>query len=246
MTEKQAELLLAAVISARATSFVFNKLVLGSLGAFDLLACRFLLAFVLLAVLFWKKLRHISGKALLHGAVLGTLLFLTLTAELTALKTTDSSMVSLLENTAIILVPLLEAAAIIATDRFSHHDDPLTVGIVQVGVLGLLALLAACCFETPRLPQTGMEWGMVLGSLAIVCTGFGFTLQPVAQSHTNAERAGLFCALSPACATLFGAVLLHEKITLLGAAGILLILSSLLLPHLMKGKRSHEVQGDPV
>lgn len=291
MTEKRAELLLAAVISARATSFVFNKLVLGSLGTFDLLACRFLLAFVLLAVLFWKKLRHISGKALLHGAVLGTLFFLTLTAELTALKTTDSSMVSLLENTAIILVPLLEAvllrlptlvslasagvavlgvalltvqtggftggvgygllaallyaAAIIATDRFSHHDDPLTVGIVQVGVLGLLALLAACCFETPRLPQTGMEWGMVL-ALAIVCTGFGFTLQPVAQSHTSAERAGLFCALSPACATLFGAVLLHEKITLLGAAGILLILASLLLPHLMKGKRSHEVQGDPV
>lgn len=292
MTEKRAELLLAAVISARATSFVFNKMVLGTLGTFDLLACRFLLAFILLAVLFWKRLRHISGKALLHGAVLGTLFFLTLTAELTALKTTDSSTVSLLENTAIILVPLLEAvllrwlptlvalasagvavlgvalltvqtggftggvgygllaallyaAAIIATDRFSHHDDPLTVGIVQVGVLGLLALIAACCFETPRLPQTGMEWGMVL-ALAIVCTGFGFTLQPVAQSHTSAERAGLFCALSPACATLFGAVLLHEKITLLGAAGILLILSSLLLPHLMKGKKSHEIQGDPV
>lgn len=86
---------------------------------------------------------------------------------------------------------------------------------------------------------------MVL-ALAIVCTGFAFTLQPVAQSHTSAERAGLFCALSPACATLFGAVLLHEKITLLGAAGILLILSSLLLPHLMKGKKSHEIQGDPV
>lgn len=37
MTEKRAELLLAAVISARATSFVFNKLVLGALGTFDLL-----------------------------------------------------------------------------------------------------------------------------------------------------------------------------------------------------------------
>ena len=48
MTEKRAELLLAAVISARATSFVFNKLVLGALGTFDLLACRFLLAFILL------------------------------------------------------------------------------------------------------------------------------------------------------------------------------------------------------
>lgn len=287
MTEKRAELLLAAVISARATSFVFNKLVLGQMDTFNLLACRFLLAFVVLAVLFWKRLRALSGKTLLHGAVLGLLFFLTLTAELTALKTTDSSTVSLLENTAIILVPLLEAVllrrlpsvvslasagaavlgvalltvqtggftggvgfgllsallyavAIIATDRFAHHDDPLTVGIVQVGALGVLALAASCCFETPHLPQTGMAWGMVL-ALAVICTGFGFTLQPVAQSHTSAERAGLFCALSPACATLFGAALLHEKITLLGAAGIALILSSLLLPHLMKGKNDHEV-----
>ncbi len=68
--------------------------------------------------------------------------------------------------------------------------------------MGLLALIApARRFETPRLPQTGMEWGMVL-ALAIGCTGFGFTLQPVAQSHTSAERAGLFRALGPACATL--------------------------------------------
>ena len=59
--------------------------------------------------------------------------------------------------------------------------------------------------------------------------------------------AGLFCALSPTCATLFGAVLLHEKITLLGAAGILLILSSLLLPHFIKGKKCHdEVQSSPL
>lgn len=292
MTEKRAELLLAAVISARATSFVFNKLVLGQMDTFNLLACRFLLAFAVLAALFWKRLRTADGKTLLHGAVLGLLFFLTLTAELTALKTTDSSTVSLLENTAIILVPLLEAVllrrlpsavslasagtavlgvalltvqtggftggvgfgllsallyavAIIATDRFAHHDDPLTVGIVQVGVLGVLALAASYCFETPHLPQTGMAWGMVL-ALAVICTGFGFTLQPVAQSHTSAERAGLFCALSPACATLFGAVLLHERITLLGAAGIALILSSLLLPHLMKGKKNHEISGDPL
>ena len=31
-----------------------------------------------------------------------------------------------------------------------------------------------------------------------------------------------------------------------GAAGIALILSGLLRPRLMKGKKSHEIQGDPV
>ena len=62
MSEKRAELLLACVIIARSTSFVFNKLGLGTMTAFNLLAVRFLLAFVLLALLFWKLLRHISRR----------------------------------------------------------------------------------------------------------------------------------------------------------------------------------------
>ena len=45
MSEKRAELLLACVIIARSTSFVFNKLGLGTMTAFNLLAVRFLLAF---------------------------------------------------------------------------------------------------------------------------------------------------------------------------------------------------------
>ena len=295
MTEKRAELLLAGVIVARSTSFVFNKLGLGTMTAFNLLAVRFLLAFALLALLFGRRLRGVSRRTLGHGALLGGVYFLVMSCEMFALKTVNSGTVSLLENMAILFVPLLESAltrtvpkpvtlvsaaaalvgvamltsgggafhigmgecvaltaavlyacGIIATDRFTHRDgDGFSLGILQVGFLGGYALLASLLFESPRLPQTGSEWGIIL-ALAIVCTGFGYTLQPVAQSHTTAQRAGLFCALSPSFATIFGAVLLHERITPLGAAGILLILGSLLLPHLMKGKESHEIQGDPV
>lgn len=49
MKEKQAEILLAAVITARATSFIFAKWCLADLDTFNLLAVRFLLAFLLLA-----------------------------------------------------------------------------------------------------------------------------------------------------------------------------------------------------
>ena len=194
------------------------------------------------------------------------------------LADTSDSTVSLLENTAIILVPMAEAvlrhklpkavtavsalvaiggvalltgqsggftpgmvlavmaavlyaAAIITTDRFSHEDDPLTLGIVQVGTLGLLALVSSFVFEAPHLPQSGTQWLMIAG-LAVICTGFGFTLQPVAQSHTTAQRAGLFCALSPACATLLGAAVLREHISVMGMCGIALILLSLLVPQL--------------
>ena len=58
MKEKQAEILLAAVITARATSFIFAKWCLADLDTFNLLAVRFLLAFLLLGVLSCRCLRR--------------------------------------------------------------------------------------------------------------------------------------------------------------------------------------------
>lgn len=294
MSEKRAELLLACVIIARSTSFVFNKLGLGTMTAFNLLAVRFLLAFALLALVFYRKLRHVGRRTLLRGALLGGLFFLIMSGEMFSLRTVNSGTVSLLENMAILFVPLMESAisrrlprpatllsaavalvgvalltsaggafrigvgecialctalvyacAIITTDRLSHRDDALVLGILQVGFLGFYALIGALLFESPRLPQTGSEWGIVL-MLAIVCTGFGYTLQPVAQSHTSAQRVSLFCALSPMFAAIFGALLLKEKITVWSGLGMLLILGSILLPHFLKGDKRHDIQDGPV
>ncbi len=287
MTKSQAEILLAAVILSRATSYLFTKMGLQSLGVFNLLAVRFLLAFLLLTLIFSKNLRRLPARTVLHGAILGGVFFLVMTLELTALKTTDTSKVSFLENTAIIFVPLIEAllfrrfpkavsvlsalsalcgvalltlsdgvfrfapgellalcaallyaTAIILTDRFSHRDEALLLGIVQVGSLGLYALVASLVFESPRLPTSAVEWGAVL-MLAVVCTGFGFTLQPVAQSRLDVERAGLFCALNPAFASVLGVVFLSEPVTTTGVLGAAFILLSLLIPHLAPTVRRH-------
>ena len=233
VTRTQAELLLATVIVARSTSFLCSKILMQGLDPFNLMAVRFLLAFVLLAVLFRKRLAHLSPATLLRGFLLGLSFFAVMTAELFGLRLTDSSTTSFLENTAIVFVPILEAIllrrfprpiviastlitmagiglltldngpiswqggeplcilaailytiAIILTDRLSHEDDPLVLGILQVGTMGMLALIATTLFESPRLPATGLEWGAVLW-LTVVCSGFGFTFQPVAQSGTT-------------------------------------------------------------
>ena len=102
MSEKRAELLLACVIIARSTSFVFNKLGLGTMTAFNLLAVRFLLAFALLALVFYRKLRHVGRRTFLRGALLGGLFFLIMSGEMFSLRTVDSGTVSLLENMAIL------------------------------------------------------------------------------------------------------------------------------------------------
>ena len=52
------ELLLIAVIAARATSFIFSKMILESLAPFNLLAVRFIIAFVLLARRRHRRLYH--------------------------------------------------------------------------------------------------------------------------------------------------------------------------------------------
>lgn len=285
MRDKKYELLLAAVIAARATSFIFSKMVLADMDVFNLLAIRFLMAFALLLLVFPRKLPHIRRRELAAGAVVGALYFAVMACELTALKTTDTSTVSLLENCSIILVPLFEAcllrkapdraallsactamlgvfcltaqlgslsrgmafsllaaalyaAAILVTARVTHRaSDPLCIGIVQVGTMGLLALGASFAFETPHLPAQASEWEMI-ALLAVVCTGFGFTLQPVAQSRVSAERAGLFCAINPAIASVLGAAVLHEHFGLLSAAGLLLILLSIALPYLKPARRA--------
>lgn len=86
MTQKRAEILLASVIAARATSLLFSKIAMNGMGIFNLLAARFLMAFVLLAVVFFKRLRHIKRHTLVRGAIMGGLFFLMLSTELTGLK----------------------------------------------------------------------------------------------------------------------------------------------------------------
>ena len=281
-SRRTSELLLALVIMARATSYLFSKLILGGMGVFNLLGVRFALAFALLAPLFFRRLRAMDRKTLLGGMAMGGLYFLVMTAELSGLKRTDSSTVSFLENTAIVWVPLLSAAlsrraperrtllsaglclagvglltlggkmgfgageicclaaallyaaAIIVTDRLTHHGiDALAAGVVQVGTIAVLSLAASLLTETPRLPAGAAEW-IGIGLLAVVCTGFGFTLQPVAQSGTTAERSGMFCALNPLVASVLGVAFLRETLTAQGLAGMGLILGGILLGSLRR------------
>ena len=56
MSERKAEVLMMAAIIACSTSFVFSKMGLSTMGAFNILAARFLLAFILLFALLGKKM----------------------------------------------------------------------------------------------------------------------------------------------------------------------------------------------
>ena len=124
---------------------------------------------ILQFVIFQKKLKG-ADAARIALAVFG-IAFLTLGASGGLLR---SGCVYLLGSA------IFYASAILLTNSASRKGDPLMVGIVQVFTIGFLSLILSLLLEQPRLPQSGPEWGMILG-LAIICSGFGFTLQPVAQ-----------------------------------------------------------------
>jgi drug/metabolite transporter (DMT)-like permease len=122
------------------------------------------------------------------------------------------------------------ALSVIVTDTLSKRDDAIALGVIQVAVMALCSIGAALLTETPTLTAPSDVWGNVL-YLAVVCSVFGFAIQPYAQSGTTSDRASLFLAITPATATVLGVVFLHETLTWLGAIGVALILSSFFLAN---------------
>ena len=276
-------LLMAGLTIARGSSFLMSKALLGSMEPLCLLGLRFLLAFLILFFLFFRKVVSVIRKdpRILGAALLlGGTYFICMAAELIGLQYTTASTCSFLENSAIVIVPVLEAlllrrfpkpviafstiitfigiglivlrgsifggigigeilcmvaalmyaAAIIITDRLSKKHEPMTLGILYVGFMGLMGMIASFIFEAPHLPQTGGQW-LALVALAVLCTAFGFTMQPVAQKPLSSETTGIICALNPLTTAVLGWLLLGESLGTAGIAGAVLILGGIILPN---------------
>jgi len=274
---RRAEYLLAGIIIARSTSNLCSKIALKSIGPFSLMSIRFVITFVLLLPLFMSRLKRFQPAIVTKALLLGTVFFAEMSAETFALRQTDISTAALLVNSAIVLVPLMEAGLrrrlpramelagalttfcgigflafqngqltwqggealcilsafgyasyIILTDRLSQDEDPLLLGICQIGFLAIYSSAAALLSKTTQFPDSGEVWIAILW-LAVVCTGFGLTLQPVAQRYTSAERTAIFCALNPLTASILGYIFLKEEFGLPSLLGAALILMGILL-----------------
>lgn len=277
-TQRGAEMFLLMVITLRSTSLLFGKIGLRTMTPETMLALRFMLAFAILLVIFRKKLAKIDRETFRHGMIIGFFFFMTMMFETTGLDMTDSSTTSFIENTAIILVPLVNAIlvkklpgaaafasgavaligvglitlgggstgfsrgqimcigsaifytlTIIVTDRYSKVDDAAMLGVLQVGFIAVASTISALLNGGITVPTDRASWGALI-FLAIVCTCFGFTLQPVAQKNVSVEKAGLFCAVNPLVTAILGAAFLGERLGPNGLAGGALILASIVIP----------------
>lgn len=128
----------------------------------------------------------------------------------------------------VILAALTYGVCILATDRVSGKGDPLTIGIVQLGFMGLANLFGALFTGELRLPSTRTEWTMIL-LLALLCSCFGFAFQPLGQKYLPAETAAVFTVINPLTASILGLIAAGEDLGWAKLTGYGLILVSLIL-----------------
>ena len=122
------------------------------------------------------------------------------------------------------------AVDLLLTDRAVRHPevDPLQLGVLQLGVVGVIMLALTCLLEEPHLPPTPQTWGAAL-FLAVFCTGIAFVIQSVQQQHTSASHVGLIFTLEPLFSAIVAYFFAHEVLGLRGYIGAALMMLSLVL-----------------
>ena len=198
MSSTSARILLIAVFIARGTSFLFSKTLMQSLPPMSII-----LAFLILAIIFHKKLLHCDRNSFRGGVILGALYTLCMIFEMFGLRHVDTGVSSLVENMAIVMVPVFTAVltrtlpkkltmfcaflavlgvgflsltqhsssgshtgmiltilaavtyavCIMATEKVSRDADPVTIGIIQLGTMGVLSLIASFIAGDFGMPQ---------------------------------------------------------------------------------------------
>ncbi|MER2126248.1 DMT family transporter [Solibacillus sp. FSL H8-0523] len=107
MSIKKANFLLVLVTVAWGASYLFTKTAVAELAPFTLIAYRFLLAFFITALVFWKQIKKTNKETILASAVQGFLMAVVCILFAYALRVTEASVAGFLIATTVIIVPML-------------------------------------------------------------------------------------------------------------------------------------------
>lgn len=109
MTIIKANLIMLLATLVWGSSYIFTKMGLGSLEEFNLIALRFLIAFVIASAIFYKRMININRKLIAYAFILGLSLFSMFAALTFGVKHTTASNAGFLISLTVIFVPILSS-----------------------------------------------------------------------------------------------------------------------------------------
>lgn len=285
--QRKADLLLVMVTAFWGVSYFLMDLCLTDLQPLTLNAFRFLLSFVLLAVVFFPKMRQISPQTWKYSLLVGLCLAAVYVCCTYGVLYTSISNAGFICALPVVTTPVLQflflgkkpdrrlfvvlvlctiglalltlneafrpalgdiiclgtalfyAIDLILTEKAVGlpEVDPLQMGVLELGVVGVIMLALSLLLEQPHLPSSPAIWGSAL-FLAVFCTGIAFVVQTVQQQYTTASHVGLIFTLEPLFSAIVAYFLADEVLTPRGYLGAALMMSSLVLMEILPGSKT--------
>jgi drug/metabolite transporter (DMT)-like permease len=113
---------------------------------------------------------------------------------------------------------------------------PVTVTVICFATTAVLSGLGAPIFETPNLAAIGDGW-IEIAYAGILSTAVAFTLQAVGQQYVPPANAAIILSAEGLFAALGGAVVLGERLPLIGYAGAALLFLAIVMVELVPALR---------
>ncbi len=125
---------------------------------------------------------------------------------------------------------------ILVIDYVSPKADGVVISCAQFFTAGILSVMAAMVFETPKMSSILAAWAPVVYAGVMSC-GVGYTLQVVAQKNTDPVLASLILSLESAFSLLAGWVILGQKLSPKELSGCVLVFAAIILAQIPVGKK---------
>ena len=131
----------------------------------------------------------------------------------------------------LLVCALLFAVHILVVDHFAPKTDPVALSMLQFAACAVFSAVIALMTE-----QTGWEamweakWSIAYAG--VLSSGVAFTLQVVAQKHTNPTVASLLMSMESVFSCICGWIILHDALNGLELVGCGLMFAAVILAQL--------------
>lgn len=122
-------------------------------------------------------------------------------------------------------------AHILIIDYFTRYVDSVELSCVQFAVTTVISAACAFIFETPNISGLS-QCVLPLLYCGIFSSAIAYTLQIIAQKDANPTIVSILLSLESVFATISGAIILHEKMSMPEYIGCILMFSAVLIAQL--------------
>jgi drug/metabolite transporter (DMT)-like permease len=174
----RADLFLLAITAIWGSSFILMKNVLQHIPAFAYLSLRFIIASVVLVVIFHRSFRHMNRRALKYGCIIGLMLFGGMALQVSGLYYTTASNSAFITGLNVVMVPVVSAMLL------KKKPDRSSVAGVALAFAGLFFLTG------------GLDFHFNLGDFLTLLCAVCFTLQIIfIDKFTNDQDPALLSVI---------------------------------------------------